>query len=144
MKFSPNNNSHLDRSWVSNHPFVPTGWKIKEVKIGEQKMFRYLSPDGYDLLGKAAALKFLLDKEYPEQEVQEMRETMKYEGWWSDGLPEGWVYRMGGGQVFLITSTGEHFVRMEAALDWVRRVGDSQEISILESFIRDARARGYH
>ena len=107
-------------------------------------MFRYLSPDGYDLLGKAEALKFLIDKEYPEQEIQEMRETMKYEGWWSDGLPSNWFYRMGGAQVILLTSTGERFIRMEAALDWVRRSGDVRAIRSLESFIRDARAQGYH
>lgn len=125
-------------TWVSNHPFVPKGWKIKEVKMGEETMFRYLSPDGRgNLLGKAAALKFLLDKNYSEQEVQEMRETMKYEGWWNDGLPKGWMYRMSGNQICFITSTGEHVVGMETALDWLKRVGDSQEINILETFISD-------
>ena len=114
--------------------------------MGEQKMFRYLSPDGYDLLGKAAALKFLVDKEYPDEEVQQIRDTMRYEGWWSDpGLPRDWLHRMGSsGQVFLITSTGEHLVRMEAALDWVRGRGDIKEIRTLETFVRKARAQGYH
>ena len=145
MKFSPNSINPLGRSWVPDHPFVPEGWRIKEVKMGDQSMFRYLSPDGYDLLGKAAALKFLIDKEYPEHEIQQMRETMKYEGWWSEELPlTHWFYRIGNKQVFLISSTGEHFVKMEAALDWVKRHESIKEVNILEDFIRDARAQGYH
>ena len=143
-KFSPNNHDTVnDKSWVSDHPFVPQGWKLREVKINGSDMFRYLSPDGYDLLGKAAALKFLIDKEYPEAEIQEMRDTMKYEGWWSDpGLPRHWLYRAGAGaQVFLLSSAGENFVRTEAALDWARRAGTREDLWRLERFIREIRVQ---
>ena len=81
-----------EEGWRKNDPFVPSGWSIKDRKDGNSCLL--LSTEGFLFHGRKAALRFLIENNYPDEQTQEMRRSLTHEGWsFADGLPYNWLYR---------------------------------------------------
>ena len=81
-------------NWTSNDPTVPVGWRIRKFNFGTSIQVRLLSPEGKMFQGRRAALKYMIDQKYPKENIEEIRDSLKYDGWLSDlKLPEKWLYK---------------------------------------------------
>ena len=79
-----------DSGWLSD-AVLPDGWKYRE--LGDTKVL--LSPDGKELRGISAAIRFLVS-ENSTHEVVQMRKFLARFGWRPDPtLPEAWYYKKG-------------------------------------------------
>ena len=59
-----------------------------------KNVYHILSPENRHFSGRRLALKYLIDKSYPEEDIEEMRKCLKYDGWFEDPrLPLKWLYR---------------------------------------------------
>ena len=87
------NMNNLD-SWIFNGDGIPAGWGMKYVTFGKNTLLKLLSPEGQVFQGRRTVLKHMIDKKYSEEEIEEMRSSLKYDGWLSSPrLPEKWFYR---------------------------------------------------
>ena len=126
----------VDGSWTSGEESVPAGWMIKEHSFGKTKVFRLLSPEGQIFQGHRSALKFMIDKQSPEEEIQEMRNCMKHEGWLSDTLlPDHWLYKKHHHSYFqFIDDQGNFLKSTEAALKHLKLKGDTKKLAFIDKF----------
>ena len=70
---------------------VPCGWSIK---INNNKNKFLKCPDGKVFLGRIQAMKHMLLDSYPLAQVEEMRKSLKHDGWKHKvNLPSGWMVR---------------------------------------------------
>ena len=73
-----------------HHPSLPHGWKMR---TSDAKKF-YLAPTNEQFPVKRLALKFMVERGDPEEEVEVMRRGLEDEGWRADPLlPQGWRFR---------------------------------------------------
>ena len=89
-----NGGKEVDSSWQSG-PTVPDGWMIKEVRGQNLKnSFHVLSPEKQHFTGRRIALRFMIKQRYPADQIQAMRDCLKYDGWLqSPHLPLNWLYK---------------------------------------------------
>ena len=111
---------------------------IKEHNFGKTKVFRLLSPDGQIFQGHRAALKFMIEEENPEEDVNEMRNCLKYYGWSThEDLPENWLFKRSEkhkGEISFIDSSANYFMNAEAVLKSLLRDGHLKDLAILRHF----------
>ena len=79
----------------STSPTVPGRWRVKN--SGQTKKEFFLGPDGRSFPCRKAALQHMIGEHFPSQEIEEMRQCLKHEGWEGHkNLPEGWKMRSKG------------------------------------------------
>merc|ERR1719369_2770702 len=75
---------------------VPQGWKLKlsQCSAGVQQKVQILAPDGSSFLCRRSALQHMVREGFSDEEIEEMRNCLKHEGWEEDNLlPRGWRVR---------------------------------------------------
>ena len=83
----------IDDTWSRNDPTVPAGWMIRMIG-GLKNSYHLLSPDMKHFTGRRKALEFLIEKNYPEEEIDEMRSCLRFDGWFEDSaLPSKWLFK---------------------------------------------------
>ena len=121
-----------EEGWRENDPTVPSGWAIKDRKDGHCSQL--LSPEGYLFVGKKAALRHLIENNYPEKQVQEMRHSLSHEGWSvSDSLPCNWLYKISTNGEFL-SQDATHYKSTSAAIRDLEENNFTAEKEMLEKF----------
>ena len=80
-------------SWQEGDSSLPKGWKMR--KVGSKSAF--LSPDGQQFLNRVTILQYMIQENYTEDRIDEMRELTSHEGWErSKLLPHNWIFRRAG------------------------------------------------
>ena len=70
---------------------VPTDWIVGKLEDGRQKV---VCPDGSQHATRREALKYMVDKGFPEKDINSMRSFLKVEGWEdNEKLPPNWKYK---------------------------------------------------
>ena len=95
----PNKSTRItpeDFSWISGSPTVPKGWKLAldptNPTLVQQ---RVLSPDGRHFRSRRTALEHMLAASFTEEQVEEMREGLQFEGWHgNENLPPKWKLKI--------------------------------------------------
>ena len=106
-------------SWQLDEELYPQGWKYSVAQNGDKECLRLLSPCGKSLLSVRVALGFMVTNNYPEQEIDMMRNVMLRNNWHYDsGLPEKWFYRRSGLKIQLCDNKGRFFVSREKAFEF--------------------------
>ena len=109
----------LGSSWKSGDPSVPSGWRIRQVGNSKVKnSYHLLSPENQHFAGRRLALKYLVDKSYPDDDIEEMRKCMKHDGWLEDPrLPLKWFYKSkNDGSHLYLDAKGNFFESKDAVL----------------------------
>merc|ERR1719450_1000838 len=81
--------------WQEGDGTIPKNWKMR-VSDTENKWQFFLSPQGKQYRTRFVAIQDMIKKNYPEEEIDEMRELMiKHENWKrSEYLPHDWIYKI--------------------------------------------------
>ena len=59
-----------------------------------QTQTQVLSPDRIFFSARRIALKYMIENQFPESDINKMRECLKFDGWFSDDtLPTNWLYK---------------------------------------------------
>ena len=126
----------LDEGYKKDDPTVPTGWLVKNVKFGHSNTSSLLfSPEGDTFQGRRPALKFMIEKNYPEEKIEEMRELMKFEGYYFDArLPEKWLYKSTAKHSSFVDPSGNYYRSKFDAIKMLKTKGQSQNLNILLGF----------
>merc|ERR1740129_1670855 len=121
-----------DRTWLKDDPSVPLGWMLKYVQFGTNTVTKLMSPNGHLIQGRRLALKYMIQQNYPEDQIADMKACLKVEGW-SDNerLPKNWLYKSSRDGTSFIDSTGAHFKNKEHALKHL--LGDGKK-EFMETF----------
>ena len=84
---------------------LPCGWKTK---IGGSKQF-LISPNGHQFANRRLAMKFMIEENYPANDVNKMRQSLKLENWKENSmLPQDWRYKRDkSGDIDYVTNRGE-------------------------------------
>ena len=90
-----NNGKDVDDGWTKGDSSVPEGWLVKTIKKGaDQTQTQVLSPDRIFFSARRIALKYMIENQFPESDINRMRECLKFDGWFSDDtLPTNWLYK---------------------------------------------------
>ena len=84
----------IHEGFTLNHPTVPKGWKAREKYFGKVKLLEVISPEGKLFKGKRAALAHMIEENYPESKIEELRQSLEKDGWMKhEKLPENWLYK---------------------------------------------------
>jgi len=82
----------------TNNESVPPGWRTK-MSDGKCSKQLFLSPDGEQFANRRVALQHMLQENFPLNEIETMRNLLKFEGWSSsDNLPDGWMWKQNSSQ----------------------------------------------
>ena len=128
-----------DVEWIDNDPTVPESWKIGLSTIdGKQRL---LCPDGSQLATRRLALKYLVCKQFPQEEIEAMRTCTKAEGWEVNGkLPSSWRFKVCKTEKedkfrkFIMSDSGELLNTIASAVRYMESKGYSKtEIDELQS-----------
>merc|ERR1712155_13795 len=69
-----NGGKDIDGSWIENDPSVPTGWRMKKIKkSANYTQTQLLSPGRIFFPSHKKALKHMIEKSFPEEEIDDMR-----------------------------------------------------------------------
>jgi len=109
---------------------VPHGWKLKlsQCSSGAQQKVQILAPDGSSFLCRRSALQHMAREGFSEEEIEEMRQCLKHEGWEEDSLlPRGWRVRKSENTTngvldvdyTCMSSEGEVFNSLKTALEFM-------------------------
>merc|ERR1719209_1451767 len=109
---------------------VPQGWKLKlsQCSTGAQQKVQILAPDGSSFLCRRSALQHMVREGFSEEEIEEMRNCLKHEGWEEDALlPAGWRLKKAENstnglldvEYTVMTSEGELFNSLKAATEFM-------------------------
>ena len=63
--------------WIRDDKSVPKGWMTKEYRIGKIKFKKLFSPNDQIFQSRRMALKFMIENQYPVDQIEEMRENLK-------------------------------------------------------------------
>ena len=122
--------------WRKNDPTVPEGWSIKERKDGNNS--HLLSPEGFFFPGRRAALRYLIEKNYPSEQVQEMRYSMSHDGWHPDPrLPKNWLYRKEGNTIEFLSQDTTYLRSQVLAMKYLDQNNLTAEKELLETFCQN-------
>ena len=119
--------------WVDD-PSLPQGWRSR---LSEAKKF-YLAPTNEQFPVRRLALKFMVEKGYPEEDLEKTRSSLVEEGWRkSPLLPEGWRFRLTehkpGSKVFL-TKEGMFFKSFKTIREYASANCTPAEVIKLDEF----------
>ena len=106
-----------------------------------------LSPDQKHFQGRKAALKYLIAKKYPEEEIEGMRNCMKNDGWLENlKLPTKWFYKLRNdhsGAAYL-DSEGNNFESKDAVFRFYQSLENKEEIEAAIKDFTDSQAPIYN
>lgn len=129
--------------WQSSEsdPTVPTGWKTRKLNTKETQRKAFLSPDGTQFFGRRAAIDFMIQQQYSQQDIDLMRENLVESGWYKDPslLPTGWLVidSMAKGRVqkSYLSTANVKFRGISAVLKHIKESGDysSEEVDKVEA-----------
>ena len=95
----------VDSSYVEDGS-VPKGWKIKT----DGSRVSLMAPNGTTYISRRTAYQAMIQERYPNEEIDAMRRTLKYDGWLDNSeLPDGWKIKQMPNNVYLIDRGGELF-----------------------------------
>ena len=131
--------SHTKLSWKVDEELYPQGWKYSIAQHGENKetFHRLLSPCGKSLASVRVALGFMVTNNYPEHEIDQMRNAMLKNDWHYDfGLPEKWLYRRSFMKIQICDNLGRLFKSKDKALAFFKTDShfSKEDYAMLEKF----------
>ena len=132
----------LDDSWIQNHPSVPSGWFAKESQSGSQKVYRILSPEKTYFATHRLAYKHMIDKRFPEDEIEEMRTCLQHDGWnCSSMLPTNWLYKPERDySMKFIDDQGNLLRNKETAMKTLKQNGDLEHMASIANLSEEQRS----
>ena len=100
---------------------VPPGWSFRGV-IASRKVFRLKCPLGNIYRSRADALgKMYSSGKYSKEEVEMIKECLKYEGWEeNETTPKGWRIKRVNHSIYLLEQGGKKFKSSLKALEFVK------------------------
>jgi len=122
MFFEIQNNKQrkLKYEWLEDEEVIPYGWKFRVCEGKKSKMF-FLSPDGQEFNSRHSALKHMIDYSYQDEEIEEMRNSLRAEGWIVNAcLPSGWRIKSPNTDKKFLSRSGEIIKGFSAALASIR------------------------
>ena len=128
------------KGWDWNHPSAPSGWGYKEAagsdKINSKSHVQLLAPDGTRFRGQLLAYKFMIEKQFPRKEVEEMKVCLGRSGWMEDAaLPPQWMFKHNKHRATeYLTHQGTFLQSRELALKVLREEEDFDSIKILSKW----------
>ena len=94
-----NTEGNTGDDWVTVES-LPAGWKLRETKsyvVGLEKRVHIKDPNGKYFSCRRLALKFMIESQHTEDQVEIMRSMLDFEGWKYDTLlPKGWRLKTDG------------------------------------------------
>jgi len=107
--------------WNENDQTVPLGWKTRPLgNNGNLKVF--LSPNGHEVKNRRMALKHMMQFEYSQEAIEEMRKFLYYEGWMDDqNLPYLWKMKRGGQNLLFVSREGDILENPRVAIDYIMK-----------------------
>merc|ERR1719300_1643655 len=69
--------------WLKDFQSVPTGWTLGLNKLDRSKRL-FKSPEGFVFETRVKALEFMVNGDYSEEALNDMRRNLKDEGWYYD------------------------------------------------------------
>ena len=109
--------------WQSS-PTIPPAWKVRNEGQGKAEFF--LSPGGNQLTSRRSALQCLVKEGSTEEEVEEMRSMLRFEGYEAhQHLPENWLIKytftdIASSWVSILNQEGEEFKSFLKAQEFMR------------------------
>ena len=120
--------------WLDNK-VLPAGWKMRIHQSG--KKF-FLSPDGRQFGSRKLAYQHMIRNNYPSEEVNFMKESMKEDGWsTTEHLPKDWLFRQtkyhdkSTGHMVILSSEGDKMESYLAAIKFMEKSNKYTEQDIL-------------
>ena len=84
---------------------LPSTWSVKYAKGKLEGKFLYTSPDGRYFHSVQSCIEWMLENDFPKEDVEIMRGNLRFEGWQeADYLPLGWLlcyYKATNGYLYL-------------------------------------------
>ena len=121
--------------WLDNK-VLPAGWRMRIHQSG--KKF-FLSPDGRQFGSRKLAYQHMIHNNYPTEEVNFMRESMKEDGWsTTEHLPTDWLFRQtkfhdkSTGHMVILSSEGDKMESYLAAIKFMEKTDKYTEQDILK------------
>ena len=112
-------------NWEENET-VPEGWKVRvaDGKANSGKQF-FLAPDGRQFPCRRIALKTMIENVFPQQDIEDMRSKLVYEGWeTSEDLPKFWYVRRPSKlkeyAYSFVTDIGDKLASTKAAIEYLQ------------------------
>ena len=104
----------------------------------------YIASDGTQFVTKRLALKFLLEKGFPQNEIENVRDSMERDGWKRDTLlPENWMYRsLNHRALVFITNEGDTLRGVQTCQEFIENNYDREEIKNFKSFLDIVSVKG--
>ena len=129
--------------WNENDDTIPEGWKSR---FGGSKQF-FLSPDGLSFPCRRAGLQYMVKERFEEEEVEEMRDLLKHEGWQrSEDLPRNWLLKPPSDTAahysfHFVNELGDKLESTRAAVDYVKKTDadNTEDMAKLSKFSRQTR-----
>ena len=137
------NGKNVDDNWSSGDKSVPEGWLVKTIKKGANQIQTHvLSPDRIFFSARRNALKYMIEKRFPESDISKMREGLKVDGWFPNGnLPINWLHKSllkkESNSLSFLDSDGNYFRSREDAFKFLKQNGDpNNDIQSLKRFFQ--------
>ena len=129
-------NRNSSYEWLEE-PSLPKGWRSR---LSEAKKY-YLAPTNEQFPVRRLALKFMVEQNYPEQDLEKTRSSLGEEGWKESALlPEGWRFRPKenkyGAKDFL-TKEGMYFKSFKSTKEYATASCSPAEVTKLDEFARE-------
>ena len=113
------------------------GWQQRKVSAGHgAEVSLYQSPDGGTIKGLRAVLRWMVETQQPEQQLQQARAGLLAEGWAADpALPPHWLYRpvARGGKNYL-GPDGALYNSRNVAVKHLESIGNQQQAEMISRF----------
>ena len=82
------------KDWQDGSSFLPAGWLYKTVHGHTADWPKLMAPGGAVFNSKVKALNHMMENNYPEADINRLRESFTSDGWSESSLlPSGWKYR---------------------------------------------------
>ena len=130
--------------WVEDNT-VPPGYK-RRIFEGNNSMLHFsipgvLGPDGRQYKSRQNALRVMIKRGEPEEEIAKMTECLAYEGWErSEDLPQGWRYRKSSREehklhVQFLSDKADTFKSNKDAITYAQKFGGEVIVSQINAFL---------
>ena len=106
---------------------IPQSWKMKILAAGPQQKIQLFSPDGSSFYCRRSALQHMVKQGFSIEEIDEMRNCLKFEGWEEDSLlPNNWRLKKTDDteNYSLLTGDGDVFNSQKTALEFMESSQD--------------------
>ena len=117
---------------------MPKGWKFKKIQVNGGGIFKvFLTPSGDKIKGKRSALKYMLDKGYPQKDIISLRNSLKEDGWkTNERLPLNWFFKEGK-RTYFLGQNGDFFKSKDKGLQYLKLQKMNDDFQILSQFTLD-------